>query len=192
MKALIFDLETRKGPDEVGGWGKTDQMGVSVLGAWRSDTAMYRVWTGDDLDEFIEWGNWADTIVGYNHLTFDYGVLSPLLNVSVLKQKKNIDLINVIRSAVGRRKSLDDVAWGTLGIRKTAGMESKEMPQLYREKQWGKLFKFVLDDTQITVKLFFHILQEHQITVDGQVYQINDSLGSVVMTNPDELQLKLF
>lgn len=189
MKVVVFDLETKKTAQEVGGFQNAKDMGVSVIGAWRSDTAMYRLWSGDNLKEFIDWCNWADTIVGYNHIEFDYSVLAPFINSFELKKKINVDINQLVKSNTGRYHSLDKVAWGTLGIGKTVGVIGAEAPQLYKDGKLDLLYRYLLDDVQITVKLFYHILKFREIIIDGKSYSISENIASVVEEKLDEKQL---
>lgn len=82
MTTVVFDLETRKLSDEVGGWSDHCKalMGVSVAVTWNSETQSFRSYQEDDLAllllELLE----ADQIVGFNVLAFDYVVLRPYID----------------------------------------------------------------------------------------------------------------
>jgi len=190
MKIVVFDLETKKLADEVGGWKNIEKMCVSCIGAWRSDTAMYKVWKEEGIKDFISWLNWADAIVGYNHTLFDYRVLKPYTNIDVMKKKENIDLLKIARKAIGKQVKLDTLAFETIGIGKTAGFTGAMAPQLYKEGRWLELIQYQLDDVQVTTKLFYHILKNKTLIYDGVTYPVED-LGINLLGSERE-QLELF
>lgn len=190
MKAIVFDTEALKLADEVGGFKNARKMGISVIGAWRSDTARYKIWRGDAMDEFIDWVNWCDTIVGYNHIDYDMKVLSAYLDIKVLLSKQNIDMIKIVKAATGRFVALDKIAYDTIGIGKTEGYSGKMAPILWREGKYLELFQYLLDDLQVSVKLFYHILKERSIMHDGKNYEVEDL--KIEVNNLMERQLELF
>ena len=191
MKTVIFDLETKKTAQEVGGFQNARDMGIAAIGAWRSDTAMYRVWNGDDLGEFIEWCNWAECISGFNHTEFDYKVLGPFINSYAFKSKMNVDMCTLIKQVTKRFYSLDKVAYDTLGLSKTDGITGKDAPRLFHEGKMDLLYRYLLDDVQITVKLFYHIIKFREVTIDGKKYVIPDLIATPVEDDFTDRQLTL-
>jgi len=174
MNILVFDTEAQKTADEVGGWGNSDKMGVSCVGAWRSDTGMYRIWTHEEIKGFTEWMDWAEIIVGYNQMAYDYKALSPYMDVQkYINRKTNIDLNKGIKSVYGKFAPLDSVAEETLGVGKTKGVSGKDAPKLFKDGNWPKLFGYLLDDVQITTKLFYHMLIKKQFTINKITYNCN-------------------
>lgn len=117
---VYFDLETRYSAAEVGGWHRTDKMGVSVAVTYSTLKQQYRIYTEDEIGELIEQLRSASLVIGYNHLHFDYAVLQPHCLWDLAKITNNLDLCTDINKRLGRRLKLDAVATASLGLGKTA------------------------------------------------------------------------
>src|SRR3989442_15846407 len=72
---VYFDLETQKSADEVGGWDKIGQMGMSVGVTYSTARGDYRIYSEKKVDDLINELLRADLVVGFNHLRFDFEVL---------------------------------------------------------------------------------------------------------------------
>jgi len=65
-KVVVFDLETRRSFEEVGGRTQLHRLGISVGVAYRYDTDEFVSYTEDDIGQLITLLAEADLVVGYN------------------------------------------------------------------------------------------------------------------------------
>ncbi|HBH17714.1 MAG TPA: hypothetical protein DDX14_01985, partial [Cyanobacteria bacterium UBA9579] len=76
-KTIVFDIETQKGFHEI---NNITQMGVAVAVSCDCITGEYKYYTEDNIQELIEELFNADTVIGYNIISFDYPVLKGYTN----------------------------------------------------------------------------------------------------------------
>ena len=72
---LYFDIETKYLADEVGGWDKSAEMGISVATSYDSGTGQYYSFEESNISELIDQILNTGLVVGFNQLRFDYRVL---------------------------------------------------------------------------------------------------------------------
>ena len=76
MKNIVyFDLETQKSAEEVGGWDKIGQMGMSIGVTYSTARGSYLIYGEKQVEQLLKELQRADLIVGFNNLRFDYEVL---------------------------------------------------------------------------------------------------------------------
>lgn len=159
MNEVFLDLETKKWFDEVGKRDPT-KLGVSFVGIFRRRTLEGE--EGGREEKFLgffenELSNlWpileeADLIVGYNIKKFDYLVLSPYYPGG-LDKLPTLDLLEVVKDALGFRLKLNDLALATLGEGKNR--PGSEGVWLFKEGILDELRKYCLNDVKITRDLY--------------------------------------
>src|SRR5882762_1938430 len=93
MKNIVyFDLETQKSAEEVGGWDKIGQMGMSVGVTYSTSRGGYAIYGETQVDDLIRELQRADLVVGFNNLRFDYEVLHGYTPLD-LRQLPTLDLL---------------------------------------------------------------------------------------------------
>ncbi|MEK9185609.1 MAG: ribonuclease H-like domain-containing protein, partial [Patescibacteria group bacterium] len=91
---------------------------------------------------------------------FDIPILNKYYPGDLLKIK-SIDLLKEIQKSAGRRMKLDQVAEGTLGIKKSGhGLDAIEW---WKKGEIEKLRKYCLDDVRITRDLYDYALQNSKL-----------------------------
>jgi DEAD/DEAH box helicase domain-containing protein len=127
MKNIVyFDLETQKSADEVGGWDKIAQMGMSVGVTYSTSREGYTIYGEKQVDDLIRELQRADLVVGFNNLRFDYEVLHGYTALD-LRQLPTLDMLVVLQNQLQHRLSLDAIATATFGVEKTAeGLQAIE------------------------------------------------------------------
>jgi len=127
MKDVVyFDLETQKSAEEVGGWDKISQMGMSIGVTYSTSREGYTIYGEKHVDELIRELQRADLVVGFNNLRFDYEVLHGYTTLD-LRQLPTLDMLVVLQNQLQHRLSLDSIATATFGVEKTAeGMQAIE------------------------------------------------------------------
>ncbi len=147
----VFDLETRRSADAVGGWHRAERMGVSVAVLYDSAGNTFTPYLEHELDALITRLQGFDLVVGFNTLRFDNRVLSAHTSFD-LTRLPSLDILAEIRNRLGYRLSLDHLAQVTLGVKKSAnGLTAL---QWYREGRMAELVQYCTDDVRITRDLY--------------------------------------
>jgi DEAD/DEAH box helicase domain-containing protein len=162
MKLVVFDVETKKSFDEVGGF-HPEKLGVSVSGLWYGEEGSEGILRGFREEEFPEMFKIfesADRIVGFNSIDFDMATLKPYYLGDLLKLP-NFDILQEIEKKVGHRVKLDALAKETLGIQK--GGNGLDAITYFHQGDWEKLTKYCLQDVVITKDLYLHGLEKKEL-----------------------------
>ena len=152
MKLLVFDVETKKAFDEVGGY-HPEKLGVSIIGTY---------WRDESIEEYVGYreGNFspfwrkletADLVVGFNIISFDYETLKPYYTGS-FKQFPSLDIMVEMEKHLGHRVSLDAVAKETLGEQKNG--HGLDAIRYYHDGDWESLEKYCLQDVKVTKDIY--------------------------------------
>lgn len=162
MKLIVFDVETKKAFDEVGGY-YPDKLGVSVAGVWYGEEGSVGTLRGFREEEFPEMFKIfesADRIVGFNSIDFDMPALSPYYVGDLLKLP-NFDMLQEVERRVGYRVKLDALAKETMGVQKAgSGLDAIAY---FHEGNWEKLTKYCLQDVMITRDLYLYGRKEGKL-----------------------------
>ncbi|WP_245590200.1 DEAD/DEAH box helicase [Desulfobulbus elongatus] len=155
----VFDVETQKSAQEVGGWHRADLMRISVAVLFEGATQRFTVFTEDDIEKLVERLQGLDLVVGFNNKRFDNKVLSAYTRHD-LGLLPSFDLLEAITGQLGYRLSLDRVAATTLGIRKEG--DGLDALRWFRQGEMDKLAAYCRKDVEITRNLFlFGLRQRH-------------------------------
>jgi DEAD/DEAH box helicase domain-containing protein len=165
-RVVTFDIETRKSAEEVGGWHHADRMRVSVAVAHDSTHDEYHVFDEGRVSELVELLESADLVVGFNHLAFDYRVLSAYTPRDLRRTTNSYDLLVAVRGALGHRLKLADIAEATLGETKTGdGLQALEW---WAKGDIATLTKYCRKDVEITRRLFEHARENGHLLFDRE------------------------
>jgi DEAD/DEAH box helicase domain-containing protein len=162
MKLVVFDVETKKAFDEVGGY-YPEKLGVSVSGVWYGEEGSEGTLRGFREEEFSEMFKifeTADRIVGFNSIDFDMAALKPYYLGDLLKLP-NFDILQEVEKKVGHRVKLDALAKETLGIQK--GGNGLDAITYFHNGEWDKLIKYCLQDVEITKDLYLHGVKNREL-----------------------------
>ena len=148
---LVFDVETRRLADEVGGWGHIRELGLSVAVTYDPEREEYQTYLEEQACELVAALRGATLVVGFNVLRFDYEVLraytdDPLLDLPT------VDILQDLYRSLGWRPRLDDVARATLGTAK--GADGFQAVQWFRSGQLGKLIDYCRRDVEVTWRIY--------------------------------------
>jgi len=72
MNIVYFDLETQRTANDVGGWDKKRDMGMSLGVTYSSHLNEYRIYSEKCVNDLICQLLRADLVVGFNVVNFDY------------------------------------------------------------------------------------------------------------------------
>lgn len=148
---IVFDIETKKLAEEVGGWANVEALGLSVACTWDEDHG-YRDWWESQAGDLLEELRKAELIVGFNVNQFDYRVLS-LYGSVVGLDDKTFDILDEIRQQATRRVSLNHLAKTNLGEAKTyeSGVHAV---RLYKTGRLEELAMYCRRDVELTKRLY--------------------------------------
>lgn len=151
QKVVVFDLETQRSFNDVGGRTQIHKLGVSIGVAYRYEKDEYLTVTEDRIGELIELLQEADLVVGYNIRGFDYEVLRGYTDAD-LASLPTCDLMLDLEARLGFRPKLESVASSTLGTGKSAdGLQALEW---WRQGEIDKIAEYCKEDVRVTRDLY--------------------------------------
>lgn len=148
---VVFDLETRRSAQEVGGWHKADRMGVSCAVVYDSRTDRYGVYFEEQIDQLLLHLQKQKLVVGFNVKRFDYRVLSGYKPAD-LDSIPTLDMLEIVHQRLGYRLSLDHLAKVTLGIGKSA--DGLQALKWWAEGKIDEIVEYCKSDVRITRDLY--------------------------------------
>lgn len=146
---MVFDVETRRSAEEVGGWNKASMMGVSVAVVW--DGENFHDFGEEELSQMFAMLRRAGLVVGFNSLRFDYEVLQPFADFD-LRTLPTLDLLDVIKKRLSYRVSLDNLGSATLNTPKTA--DGLQALRWWKEGKVTEIARYCRDDVDVTRRLY--------------------------------------
>ena len=148
---IVFDLETQRSFDEVGGRNSMEKLGISVLGAYFYQSDEYIVFEESELKNFEERLSDRPLLVGFNSRRFDCPVLQPYVRADLSKFPQ-LDILEEVVRVVSHRVKLESIAQATLGTGKSgSGLDALKY---YRNGEIDKLKGYCLDDVKITREIY--------------------------------------
>lgn len=164
---VIFDTETKKFFDETNGYDPA-KLGVSITSVYSRtldsnlkeiEGKMESFWE-KDFPEMFKLFEKADRIIGFNSIGFDVPALSPYLPGHWSKLK-HFDILDEIKKTEGKRMSLEALAKGTLGKKKSDNGENAiKYWAAHDAESLRKLRVYCEADVEITRDLYDHALKE--------------------------------
>lgn len=145
---VYFDLETQRLASDVGGWANKDRMGMSIGVTYSTATGEYRIFGEKQVDQLIDQLMRADLVIGFNHISFDYGVLMGYTILNLTEQLASLDLMIDLEQALEHRPKLEAVSTATLGTGKTA--VGTDAIKWWREGKIMKIAEYCAYDVKVT------------------------------------------
>ena len=159
MRKIVFDVETSNMFQDVGTRNPAD-LSLSLLAIHDSETNSYSSFTEEELPKLWPVLEKADVLIGYNSDHFDIPLLNKYYSGDLLKIK-SLDLLKEIRKSTGKRVRLDQVAQGTLGLRKSGnGLEALEW---WKKGEIDKVRSYCINDVKITKELYDYALKNEKL-----------------------------
>lgn len=150
-RTVVFDLETRRGADEVGGWGHVERMGLALAVVYDVAADRYATYLEEDVERLLLDLVMADRVVGFNVNRFDLRVLSAYTRWD-LGRIRTLDMLDEIHGVLGFRLSLDHLARENLGTSKSAdGLQSLRW---WREGRVEEVEAYCRKDVEVTWRLY--------------------------------------
>jgi len=148
---IVFDLETQKSFDEVGGRENFHLLRVSVLGLYSYEAQAFQTYTEWEIPSLLPRLESAQLVIGFNIKRFDYAVLEPYYK-RPLTHLRTLDIMEEVTKTLGHRLSLESLATATLNKKKLgSGLDAI---QYFRTGQMDKLKEYCLEDVRLTRDLY--------------------------------------
>jgi len=164
----VFDLETIRSADEVGGWNKAEKMGISVAVLFDSTLGDCVTYLEHEVDRLVEHMQQLELVVGFNNKRFDNRVLAGYTSKD-LSKIPTLDLLEEVHGYLGYRLSLNSLAANTLGSEKSA--DGLQALQWYKEGRIDLIQKYCKKDVEITRDLFLFALTEGYLVFSNKARQ---------------------
>lgn len=152
----VFDLETIRSADEVGGWHHAERMGVSLGVVYDSQIDGCITYLEHEVDDLIAHLQQLDLVIGFNNKRFDNRVLAGYSNAN-LNKLPTIDLLEQVTHQLGYRLSLDRMVEHTLGVKKSA--DGLQALAWYKEGRIDLIQQYCRKDVELTRDLMRFILE---------------------------------
>jgi len=171
MYKVVFDIESQNTFLEAESNNPAD-LDISVVSLYDYQTDEYTTVDLDNLHTLWPILEKTNLLIGYNSDHFDI----PLLNKYYpedLNQIRSLDILREIKSSYGRRMKLDQVAEGTLGIKKSGhGLQAITW---WRKGEIEKIKEYCQDDVRITKELYDYALANNHLKFKegSEIMQIN-------------------
>lgn len=154
---VIFDLETKYTFRD---FDDHKKLQISVAAVYDYKDHSSHVFTEKEVSDLIRQLEDASYIIGYNIRGFDLKVLQAYYLGDVF-HFTNFDILDDIKSKIGRRLALNDVITATLGKHKTGhGLMAID---LYKEGRLNELKQYCMDDVSLTKELFQYGIDHGEI-----------------------------
>ncbi|HEX4826469.1 MAG TPA: DEAD/DEAH box helicase [Candidatus Polarisedimenticolaceae bacterium] len=150
-RVLVFDLETQRSADEVGGWNHVAKMGLALAVVFDAAARCYRTYYETDVERLLLDLAFADRVIGFNIDRFDLAVLSGYTDRD-LGRIRTLDLLGVIHDCVGFRVSLGHLSEVNLGESKAGdGLQSL---QWWKQGRIDLIEQYCRKDVDVTRRLW--------------------------------------
>ncbi len=163
---VLFDVETLRSADEVGGWGKAHKMGIAVAVALHLEEGRFETFLEPRVPELVAALKSAGLVVGFNSRRFDYAVLSGYTGEDYARTLPTLDLLETLHTRLGFRVGLGHVARETLGVDKSAdGLQSLEW---VREGRLDRVEEYCRRDVEILRDVYLFGRREGYVVITGK------------------------
>jgi DEAD/DEAH box helicase domain-containing protein len=169
MNIVVFDVETQKTFDEVGGRQNIRDMRLSAAVTYSTGTGAFRHYTEETAGDLVNELKAADLIVGFNNLGFDYEVLRAYTD-EPLETWPTVDMLDHIHRQLGFRVSLDNLAGATLGIAKSA--DGLQAVRWFREGRMQEILDYCQQDVDVTWRLYDHGRRNKHLKFRDRRYRV--------------------
>lgn len=151
---VYFDLETQRTANDVGGWDRKRDMGMSVGVTYSTADQQYRIFREQNVNALVHQLLRADLVVGFNVVNFDYEVLMGYTILDLPSQLLTLDLMVDVEKRLGHRLKLESLAQATLGVGKTA--EGLDAIKWWREGRLLDIAQYCCFDVKVTKLIHEH------------------------------------
>ena len=165
----VFDVETRRSAQEVGGWHRAARMGISVAVLYDGQQDEFFTFEEHETGQLIDHLFSLDLVIGFNNKRFDNQVLSAYTS-RCLSDLPSLDILEEISCQLGYRLSLDRLAEHTLQVKKEGnGLLAL---QWFAQGRMDLLRTYCRKDVAITRDLFLYGLRENHLLFQNKAGKV--------------------
>ncbi|MHB8791475.1 MAG: DEAD/DEAH box helicase [Desulfobulbaceae bacterium] len=165
----VFDVETRRSAQEVGGWHRASRMGISVAVLYDGERDEFLTFEEHEIGRLIDHLFSLELVIGFNNKRFDNQVLSAYTGRS-LSTLPSLDILEEISGQLGYRLSLDRLAEHTLQVQKEGnGLLAL---QWFAQGRLDLLCAYCRKDVAITRDLFLYGLRENHLLFQNKAGKV--------------------
>ena len=147
----VFDIETQKSAQEVGGWHHAEHMKISCAVVYDSAEKEYFEYFENSVPELIEHLKRLELVIGFNIKRFDYQVLSGYSNFN-FSSLPTLDLLETIYHHLGYRISLNNLASVNIGAVKSA--DGLQALRWWKQGKIKEIAQYCRKDVEITKDIY--------------------------------------
>ncbi len=148
---LVFDLETQRSFQDVGGRSAMRELGMSIGVVYSFQDDRFRGYTEPEAGRLVYDLRAAELVVGYNLLGFDYEVLKGYRDIP-FDTVPTLDIMFQLQERLGFRPKLDSVAQATLGAAKSA--DGLQALAWWKQGRLDLIEKYCTEDVRITRDIY--------------------------------------
>ncbi|MDD5562694.1 MAG: ribonuclease H-like domain-containing protein [Thermoanaerobaculaceae bacterium] len=148
---LVFDLETQRSFQDVGGRSAMRELGMSIGVVYSFQDDRFRGYTEPEAGRLVDDLRAAELVVGYNLLGFDYEVLKGYRDMP-FDTVPTLDIMFQLQERLGFRPKLDSVAQATLGAAKSA--DGLQALAWWKQGRLDLIEKYCTEDVRITRDIY--------------------------------------
>ena len=153
-ETVLFDLETVRSAEEVGGWEKSYRMLLALGVVLHLEEGRFETFHEEEVGELIARLEAADLVVGFNVKRFDYQVLAGYTGIDYVRRLPTLDLFEEVWRRVGAKLPLQHLVEETLGESKSAdGLQSLEW---VREGRMDEVEAYCRHDVELLRELYLY------------------------------------
>ena len=165
----VFDLETKRSAQEVGGWNRSERMGMSVGVIYDAALDGFTTYLEEEVESMIDHLFDLDLVVGFNNKRFDYRVLSAYTDRD-LYRLPSLDILEAVHRQLSYRLSLDRLVEHTLGATKTA--DGLQALRWFKQGKISEIVSYCKDDVRLTRNLLLHELENGYVLFSNKAGDI--------------------
>ncbi len=166
---VYFDLETQRTANDVGGWDKKRDMGMSLGVTYSTGLGEYRIYSEKRVNDLVDQLLRADLVIGFNVVNFDYEVLMGYTVLDLPHQCHTLDLMVDIEKKLGHRLGLDAVASASLGVGKTG--DGLDAIRWWREGRLLDIAEYCCFDVKCTKLVHEYGVSNKKVLYDDRFRQ---------------------
>ena len=159
MKKIVFDIETQNTFQEVGSNDPAD-LAISLVGVYDYESGEYTSYLESELGSLWRLIENTEALITFNGDHFDIPLLNKYYPGDLLKIK-SLDLLKEMHKSAGRRMKLDQIAEGTLGIKKSG--HGLDAIRWWKEGDIESIRKYCLDAVKITKQVYEYALKNGKL-----------------------------
>jgi DEAD/DEAH box helicase domain-containing protein len=161
-EVLVFDLETQRSFQDVGGRTAMRELGMSIGVVYSFLDDAFTAFPEAEAEALIDRLTAAELVIGYNLLGFDYEVLNAYRQVD-WRTVTTLDIMLELQGKLGFRPKLDSVVQATLGASKTA--DGLQALAWWKEGRLDLIEKYCIDDVRLTRDLYLYGKRNRNVLV---------------------------